>query len=286
MTIEEELTYIAKTVVLEPQKLKGSNSRNKITDLGNGYLLKEYISVEKCQAEYIAAALVGECLAYAKGPVNNPANCHIVVPKIIRIGERTNLIQKFEGFVEAYELINSADSPRGAQDISTLVNIAVAHYLRCTYIGYTDLFSVLENPGLNSFEMHLVRLQDEISKKHDVVQSKVGTDKSEQIQKAILKSLSRQSWSNRNTTILHRDLHLSNILVKPDLSEVAIIDFEHSLLGPLEYELQNSVVFNDCKSLDVFEISGLLFNCGVGVDPDVVSLQSWVFLWEQLASLS
>ncbi|MCO6432802.1 phosphotransferase [Nitrosomonas nitrosa] len=58
----------------------------------------------------------------------------------------------------------------------------------------------------------------------------------------------------RSLTLLHRDLHLDNILVKNDCvgrNSNYVIDFEHCMEGPIELEMQNSIFWNDDWSIPI-----------------------------------
>ena len=61
----------------------------------------------------------------------------------------------------------------------------------------------------------------------------------------------------KSLTFLHRDLHLDNVLVRDHgvgRDRNYFIDFEHCMEGPIEFELQNSIFWNDAWSLPVDSI--------------------------------
>jgi hypothetical protein len=78
--------------------------------------------------------------------------------------------------------------------------------------------------------------------------------------KLSLKKIATDTTFRKDLVILHRDLHLDNILVKNDemFDKFFFIDFEHSMEGPLELELQNSLFWDDEKSLNVRSIVDVL----------------------------
>lgn len=58
--------------------------------------------------------------------------------------------------------------------------------------------------------------------------------------------------TGKSLSLLHRDLHLDNILVKKDVfgrNGNYVIDFEHCMEGPIELEMQNSIFWNDDWSI-------------------------------------
>ncbi|NTV31290.1 phosphotransferase [candidate division WWE3 bacterium] len=58
----------------------------------------------------------------------------------------------------------------------------------------------------------------------------------------------------QSLTFLHRDLHLDNVLIQEKKSgrdSNFFIDFEHCMEGPIEFELQNSIFWDDEWSLPV-----------------------------------
>jgi thiamine kinase-like enzyme len=68
-----------------------------------------------------------------------------------------------------------------------------------------------------------------------------------------------------NVTYLHRDLHAGNIISCNDV--LKLIDFEHSLVGPLELEFQNAIFWNDANSLDYKKIiSAVIAKTGITYD--------------------
>lgn len=106
------------------------------------------------------------------------------------------------------------------------------------------------------------------------------------ISKNLAKVLKDKSL-NDNLTILHRDLHLGNILCQENSSSkeynFKIIDFEHFMEGPLELEFQNSLFWNDKMSLNVkniIEILSLYYR--VPYRKDVERDMLFVYFAEQL----
>ncbi len=63
-------------------------------------------------------------------------------------------------------------------------------------------------------------------------------------------------------TLLHRDIHLDNILVSTTngYPRMMLIDVEHCMEGPIELELQNALFWQDDKSLNTQAIQTLLVN--------------------------
>lgn len=66
------------------------------------------------------------------------------------------------------------------------------------------------------------------------------------------KDMKQLQVDNKALTLLHRDLHLDNILVKRNATGRNgnfVIDFEHCMEGPIELEMQNSLFWNDAWSI-------------------------------------
>lgn len=59
----------------------------------------------------------------------------------------------------------------------------------------------------------------------------------------------------KNFCLIHRDMQLKNILVDTTNKSISLIDFEHSIIGPIELEFQNSIFWNDVYSVDAKHIS-------------------------------
>jgi len=89
-----------------------------------------------------------------------------------------------------------------------------------------------------------------------------------------LREVSEMEWCVFPKIPLHRDLHWGNLLVSKN--QVEIMDFEHFLVGPLEYEFCNSLFWNDRWSLDFkmirkeFEKKGVYLNFYLAVKLTVV----------------
>lgn len=77
---------------------------------------------------------------------------------------------------------------------------------------------------------------------------------------ASLRRMSEDKSISRHLTLLHRDIHLENILVSmaSGYPRMMLIDMEHCMEGPVELELQNALFWHDDKSVDVAAICGRL----------------------------
>ena len=81
-----------------------------------------------------------------------------------------------------------------------------------------------------------------------------------------------------NFCLVHRDIQLKNILVDTNDKSISLIDFEHSIIGPIELEFQNSIFWNDVYSVDSKFINSNI----VGFNKKFEKMLSPFFICEQI----
>jgi hypothetical protein len=142
------------------------------------------------------------------------------VPDVIRVGEKACLIENIIDAQEAFELINRGEitmrevcefATEFVERVYQTVNAGNLHWINCM----PKCLQITET-DLNEFSGVAPPLY---------------------------------SGFGAPITLLHRDLHLSNLLFKAD-GRGYVIDFEKACFGCKNSEFANSAYYNDAKSLD------------------------------------
>jgi hypothetical protein len=136
------------------------------------------------------------------------------------------------------------------------LNQEVARFIAEVYFGYRKGLTV---PQFLSWDENLLGITNKFIQNRLLVISAIGQDKTKKIMENLLEV--RKNLTFKSTlTLIHGDLHLDNILVNNnlELDKLTVIDFEHCMEAPIEMEFQNSLFWNDSKSLDVLAIKKLL----------------------------
>ncbi len=96
----------------------------------------------------------------------------------------------------------------------------------------------------------------------------------------MLEDIVKIDWSCFEKFPLHRDLHWGNIL--KDESGIKIIDFEHTCLGPIEFEFSNSLFWNDKHSLNFDTFCTFLAKEGITVNRQLAYKFIYAYFAEQI----
>jgi len=212
---------------------------NCVLNLDNKYLYKRFVTKERMHTE-IAGMLLFNLLIKQD------------MPLLIKSGNDAFISEFMPNSRSAYDLINS-----GQLSVNE-INVKIAAFVSRAYWEYKyfdrskiKLFTNVSwlakiNQIIEDFENSVAK----ITKLGDgVIASKIlGKLESARNDTAIN--------DTKNLTVTHRDLHLDNILIGRDkgYNKFYVIDFEHTIEAPLEMEFQNSLFWNDEKSLQVENI--------------------------------
>jgi len=136
------------------------------------------------------------------------------------------------------------------------INSLVAEFIANNFAGYQKGFQI---PSFMRWGTHLASTIEKFKQNKTVVSGLIGTKKYEKILNVLLEVQNDKSLKN-SMTLIHGDLHLDNILISNNANadKIFVIDFEHSIEAPVEMEFQNSLFWNDEKSLSVNEITEIL----------------------------
>jgi serine/threonine protein kinase len=172
------------------------------------------------------------------------------VPLIIDQGEDYFVSEYISGSVSAYNALNNGYIN------TTQVDVKVASIVARSFWSYKffdkakmQLYPYLKwEDKINDIYQKFTRNKSIFSNLE--VFNKVCSD----IKKIMSRDYSKQ------LTITHRDIHLDNILVEKSggVGRTHLIDFEHCMEAPIEFEFQNSVFWRDEKSLNVDSIAHIL----------------------------
>lgn len=86
--------------------------------------------------------------------------------------------------------------------------------------------------------------------------------------------------SRERLTICHGDLNLSNLMLVG--SDLVLVDFEHVVEAPIEFDLACSAFFGDMKSLNVDLVVGLLRKAGVEILDDNLRSMTKLYFADQI----
>ncbi len=232
---------------------------NEISFLGNGYLAKRYNNESACFNEYSGARLFAKCA----GPF---------VPKIYKKSPELCLISEISEAKSAFDLLNE-----GGLSMNQ-VSVFIADFIGKTAINIKSKEKFVVNK-LKYLEQ-LKKTQSKFYQNKDILLSFLSKNTLAYVENS-LELISAEAYISQ-MTVLHRDLHLSNVLVDSSGS-MYIIDFEQAAYGPIELEFQNSLFFNDAKSLDVAQIVSLLrYKYSVSYSEKNENLFKFAYITEQL----
>lgn len=92
------------------------------------------------------------------------------------------------------------------------------------------------------------------------------------------------SMSQDKFTICHGDLNLSNIMLTG--SDLVLVDFEHVVEAPIEFDLACSVFFSDSKSLNVDLVVEKLGAGGIKISENDLKLMVKLYFADQMRKAS
>lgn len=212
---------------------------NTVIAIDNRYLYKDFTLTDKLQQE-VSGMYLQHLISGAD------------IPLIIEQGDGFYVAEYLAEATSAYKLLNS-----GAIS-SAQVSVFVASFIARAYWGYRKFDQT--KIGLFPRLVWSTRLTETISA---IAASALQLQQCGFTDTAKLLRTLRQLQSQRlQLTLTHRDLHLENLLLAKsnEFSRFYVIDFEHSLQAPVELELQNSIFWQDDKSLNFGEIIFILKN--------------------------
>ena len=264
--------------LLEQEKLIfGDVDSLSIVDLSDGdsnsafqvnerYLLKQFLNSTQLKKE-VAGIYLFSLLA------------EVDVPMLISQGESYFVSEFITGSVPASRLLET--KAISMEQVSSVV----AKFVAKTYWKYrvADREKLKLFPSM-SWEERLVGIIKGFKEYKPVILRFVSERQYNYMLKRIV-SIDKDRSFTKNLTLTHRDLHTDNILVSLNVGvpNFYVIDFEHCMEGPVELEFQNSLLWNDSKSLDIKGVIrnlSLLYN--VPYSEQAEKTLSIVYLIEQI----
>ena len=238
-------------------------SSNSVYAINDSYIYKKFAYKERLRKEILGMQM------YKNLTRGN-------IPSIMEIGNDYFITDCVKNATSAYQLIS----------LGTLsmdkISVAVASLVARNYWGYNlgGETTKTKHPRMQ-WETNLNEIKENFEKNRDEIVKHIGT----RTYRQILSKLRLVEKEEYPLTILHGDIHLDNILVseKCGYQKFYLIDFEHSMEGPIELEFQNSLVWQDEKSLDIVTIVDLLINhYRVPYDPNKEKLLRAVYVANQI----
>jgi thiamine kinase-like enzyme len=218
--------------------LRFRRNSNKVFSILNRYIIKIYLSPERIQHEI-------EAYQYWK-------KAHIkYVPKLYFRWKRL-IIWKYVGVV-----VNKHQK-RLITRIATMYKDLYNYYC----IEYSSLYQ-------DNFQQEWFKYLTLLSDRYLKIQGKLKKDlsrKNKRIIENILLSVIYTNWDSTVMLPLHRDICLDNILIDEISDHLNVIDFEHSCIGPLEYDFCNSIFWADNYSIDLMALKRKLDQFKINFD--------------------
>lgn len=216
---------------------------NIVLQVENKYLYKEFFSTDQFRRDVAGVHLFG-LLTGEKTPL------------LVFQGENFYVSEFIQNSTTCYQKVVS-----GNVDM-TQVSSVIAGFVGKTFrnFKYFDKSKVDLYPYLRwNYRINFI-LNKFCSNEPELVKS-LTKEQYEQILKTVWHVANDKTF-NENQTLLHRDIHLDNILVKDEdgYFKFYVIDFEHCMEGPIELEFQNSLLWKDEKSLDVENVVDTLIH--------------------------
>ena len=165
------------------------------------------------------------------------------VPQLVEWGGGYCVTGNIKSAKTCYELLGSGIDTKE-------VNSFVAEFIAKIFEKYNLGINI---PTFMKWEYFVENTLSEFSFNMNVLTPYIG----DQRYKNILNNLVKiKATKMKNMTIIHGDLHLDNILISGEgvTKKIFVIDFEHCVEAPLEMEFQNSLFWNDSKSLNVEDV--------------------------------
>lgn len=228
---------------VEIKPLEGADS-NFVFQVDNNYVYKWFPLKGQMYREIAGIFLFGSLSNFA-------------APLLIDKGDQFILSEFLSGSNTAFALLN--ENELTIEDIENMVTEFVAD----VFMNYQrNLASRMNLYPFLSFRGRLVVVTEELCSNTQLRQV-VGSELADQLILSL--NLLQKLIDPKRNSLLHRDLHLENLLVSKN-GGLVVIDFEHCMDGPLELEFANSLFWHDNKSLAVDNIARQLRSKGITFD--------------------
>jgi hypothetical protein len=170
------------------------------------------------------------------------------VPQLMSWGSDFCVTKQVHQAKSCYEL-------GGTFSCKNKVNGFVADFVSSVFLQYQKGINL---PLFMQWEFNLNKITEEFLINQEIVAGFLGKESIKKLLFGLSKV--RQTKFQNSLTIVHGDLHLDNILISSIAGQekIYVIDFEHCMEAPLEMEFQNSLFWNDDKSLEVKKITETL----------------------------
>lgn len=241
-----------------------SSPSNTIFSIDNKYLMKQFDIEHKQTREHWGLQIFSSLCP------NTP----------MMLGNSGSIIMSefFAGYVPSSELVTQ-DNIKPSQ-----IENMVAYFVSKTYWSYR--FST-ENRLVNfpelKWEYRIKKVYENFSKLSYEFKNIIGETTYKQVLKKV-KQIKNTDIPRNKLSMLHRDLHLGNVLCKlPHADDFKIIDFEHCMEGPIELEFQNSLLWNDHMSLNIDNMRNILEHAyRISYDKDLEHDLKFVYFADQI----
>lgn len=219
---------------------------NKITLVADKLIYKRYELVEKCAREFEAWKQFSELI-----PQNTPA-----------------LLLKTDDLC-VYEFVESdtklVSKQRASEFAGQVISNVFYNYKPVTY-KKGQMWELAVNQTIENFSQQKTKLEA----------INLG-----EFYFATIKQLHKiKTTKFPNISFLHRDIHRGNILCEN--TQPYLIDHEHAMEGPIELELQNSIVWNDRMSLNVKLVKKILNDNNIAYSDSNETLLKSYYLADQV----
>lgn len=235
---------------------------NQVYLVDRKFVYKNYTTQGYAQKEFQAMILFSALLGSTS------------IPMVVGAGTDFLLMEYLSGLITAKEAILSGIVSRGQVEDSI-----VELWTKTINPRSEGLRSRIKIYRSLSWQKHTKTLQSGLTSKS--TQLNLYLTRSEQSR--LNYSVSTAStYSIQSMVLNHRDLHLENILVDPVTKSIYLIDFEHSLWAPLEYEFQNSIFWDDADALNFLSLKQMFALQNIVLSTDKLNILQDLYFLDQL----